>query len=487
MNCVDIAWPMLSGVGLTLGLIHALGWANDRRYSEQLALALICFAITAGTLCEFALLRTTSPERYGSVLRWTQVFVTLICVGIVWFVHVRYRPGRAWLGALVIATRVAGLVPDFLAGANVNFRTITSLDFVSLGASGPLAVPIGEPNPWMALMSVNAVLLVAYLVNAMVVVRRRGEPVTWRHALITCGSLLFFVIAASVWNRAIVSGWLHAPMLIMPAFAGTMLVMTLDVSAAMRERRRAERELALQGEQLTHLSRVAVLSELTGSLSHEISQPLTAILSNAQAALRFLGRSPPNVEEVHESLTQIIENDQRAAEVIRRLRAMLRRERIDRQAIDANDVVLDVVRLARSNLASRNVTLSLDLANDLPRIEADRVQLQQVVLNLVVNALDAAGTTPGTLRIRTARAGETDIDVFVADDGCGIGADDTERIFSPFVTTKPDGLGLGLAVCASIIHSHGGTIRAENNAARGATVTFRLPVAGSATPGRVET
>jgi PAS domain S-box-containing protein len=240
--------------------------------------------------------------------------------------------------------------------------------------------------------------------------------------------------------------------------------------------KRIDRELATQRDELAHLSRVVLLAELSGSLAHELNQPLTAILSNAQAATRFLAHSPPNLDEVRESLIQIVENDKRAGEVIRRLRSMLRKEPADHRRLDMNDVVLDVLRIIRSDLLNRNVEIILDLDPNLPAIEGDSVQLQQVLLNLAMNGTDAmADVVNGRELIVRTRPTETGVDVSVADVGAGISPDDLERIFAPFVTTKTSGMGLGLAVCTSIIQSHHGKIWATNNASRGATVHFALP------------
>ena len=255
-----------------------------------------------------------------------------------------------------------------------------------------------------------------------------------------------------------------------------VLVSITDIT----ERKRADRESALQRDELAHLSRVVLLAELSGSLAHELNQPLTAILSNAQAAVRFLAHSPPNLEEVRESLANIVENDKRAGEVIRRLRAMLRKDRADHRRLDMNDVVLDVLRIIRSDLLNRNVEVVLDLEPTLPPIEGDRVQLQQVLLNLVMNGTDAmADVRAGRqIKLHTHTTDAGGVQVSVTDIGRGIPEEDIERIFSPFVTTKATGIGLGLAVCVSIIHTHRGTIWAANNPARGATVHFRVPALG---------
>ncbi len=256
----------------------------------------------------------------------------------------------------------------------------------------------------------------------------------------------------------------------------SVLVSITDIS----ERKRADRESALRRDELAHLSRVALLAELSGSLAHELNQPLTAILSNAQAAARFLGHSPPNLEEVRDSLANIVENDKRAGEVIRRLRAMLRKDRADHRRLDMNDVVLDVLRIIRSDLLNRNVEVVLDLDPNLPPIEGDRVQLQQVLLNLVMNGTDAmADVSSGReITLTTQTTDDGGVQVSVKDVGRGIPEEDIERIFSPFITTKASGIGLGLAVCVSIIHTHRGTIWAINNGARGATVQFSVPALG---------
>lgn len=258
---------------------------------------------------------------------------------------------------------------------------------------------------------------------------------------------------------------------------GLQVVATItDISV----RKAMERESTVQREELAHLSRVALLSELSGSLAHELSQPLTAILSNAQAAMRFMAHSPPNLEEVRESLANIVESDKRAGEVIRRLRAMLRKDPPEFQLLDVNEVVQDVLRIIRSDLLNRSVETHLELAPDLPLVLGDRVQLQQVILNLIINGSDAmAGMASGrVLTIRSQRLPSRRLKVQVSDIGKGIPESDLERIFSPFVTTKNEGMGLGLAVCTTIVQAHRGRLWATNNAGPGATMHLELPCAG---------
>jgi len=254
---------------------------------------------------------------------------------------------------------------------------------------------------------------------------------------------------------------------------GTAILASInDITA----RRKVEVETAQQRNELTHLSRVAMLGELSGSLAHELNQPLTAILSNAQAALRFLARDPGNIAEIRNILEDIAEDDKRAGEIIRRLRTLLRKGEVRHRPLEVNEVVLDVLRLMRSDRLNRDVAVSSELAVDLPWVEGDRVQLQQVLVNLVMNGCDAMDGASGDRRLtlRTAVAGG-EVEVSVADRGRGIPPGELERVFEPFVSTKEEGLGLGLAVCRSIVAAHHGRLWAANNADRGASFRFTLP------------
>lgn len=257
-----------------------------------------------------------------------------------------------------------------------------------------------------------------------------------------------------------------------------VLLSVADISA----RKLMELENSQQRDELAHLSRVSLLGELSGSLAHELNQPLTAILSNAQAALRFLAHAPPNLAEVQESLAHIVESDKRASEVIRRLRAMLRKEQLDHEALAVNDVIHEVVKLMNSDLLVRKMGVSLDLAAGLPVIVGDRVQLQQVLLNLVINACDAMrdASAERCVRIRSRMVSGPAIEVSISDMGHGIPSDDLERIFSPFVTSKAEGIGLGLAICRTIIDAHRGKLWASNNDGAGATLHFTLPASSQA-------
>lgn len=250
-----------------------------------------------------------------------------------------------------------------------------------------------------------------------------------------------------------------------------------------RRRRRAEREAQRRREELAHMTRVATMGELTASLAHEINQPLAAILANAQAALRLLAAGTGDAQEIREILVDIAADDQRAGEVIRRMRSLLRKGESEPAILDVNDVVIDVVGLVRGEMILQNVALGLDLSAAPRLVHGDKVQLQQVLLNLMMNAMDAMKETTGGNRrvlVRTEARNGRSVRVSVEDCGAGVPADKIDQIFDPFVTTKPHGIGLGLAICRSIIQAHGGTIGTTNNAYRGATFWFTLPAAEAA-------
>ncbi|HMH50023.1 MAG TPA: ATP-binding protein, partial [Candidatus Acidoferrum sp.] len=232
-------------------------------------------------------------------------------------------------------------------------------------------------------------------------------------------------------------------------------------------------------QDLTHIGRVSALGELTASLAHELSQPLTAILYNAQTAERLLTADAVNLDKLREIVTDIIADDKRASDVISRLRTLLKKGDPEFVSLDLNEVVGEVAWLMRSDAMARNLPLSLDLAADLPRVRGDRVQLQQVVLNLVLNGLEAmrephAG--PRSLIVRTTRDGAAAVRVDVQDAGPGIDEKNLDRMFEPLYTTKADGLGMGLAIVRTIVDAHDGGLGAVNNPEGGATVHFTLPV-----------
>jgi signal transduction histidine kinase len=245
---------------------------------------------------------------------------------------------------------------------------------------------------------------------------------------------------------------------------------------------RGEVELQTLRRDLTHVGRVASMGELAASIAHELNQPLTAILSNAQVARQLLDGGAEDVAELREIMADIIADDRRAGEVIRRLRDFVRKDEARRVRLDLNGVVQDVVSLVRNDALVRNVAVMTDLSPETPPVVADRIHLQQVVLNLVLNGLDAMrDAVERDLLVATGVDPSGTPYVAVGDRGGGIPDEDLRHVFEPFFTTKAEGLGMGLAIARSLVESHGGRLVAENNKQGGATFTFTIPAAGAET------
>ena len=254
-----------------------------------------------------------------------------------------------------------------------------------------------------------------------------------------------------------------------------MTGLSLDIT----DRKQAEQEIVHQRIELAHVARVSAMGELAASLAHELNQPLGAILRNAEAAELFLQASPPDLEEVRAILADIRKDDQRAGAVIDRMRSLLKKRKLEHSLLDMNVLADEVIALVRPEADSRNVRLALEPVSSLPPVSGDRVQLQQVLLNLLLNAMDAMDDSASDGRRITVRvqAAGAQVEVAVSDTGHGIPADKLVHVFEPFFSTKPNGLGMGLAISRRIIEAIGGNIRAKNNEAGGATIAFTLPAA----------
>ena len=252
----------------------------------------------------------------------------------------------------------------------------------------------------------------------------------------------------------------------------------ISLSRDITERKRAAETFREMQAELTHANRAAAMGQVTASVAHEVSQPIVAILCNAEAALSWLGSEPPNLAEARRALASVVTDASRAGEVIDWIRALIKKTPARKEIVDVNSAILDVVTMTQSELLRHSVSLQTELTTSLPVIEGYRVQLQQVVLNLILNAVEAMSCLdegPRELRISTTRNASGKILVAVWDNGPGLAPTKLNRLFDPFYTTKPEGIGMGLAICNSIIEAHGGRLWAGANDPRGAVLQFTLP------------
>jgi len=251
--------------------------------------------------------------------------------------------------------------------------------------------------------------------------------------------------------------------------ATTYLALKIEAARAAVQEARA---------QLTHIARVTSLGELTASIAHEVNQPLGAIVTNANACLRWLSGEQPNLDEVKQGIDEIVSDANRASKVIGRIRALTKRAPPRKDWLDINESILEIVSLTRNEIRRNHISLRTELSDGLPHVLGDRIQLQQVILNLIINAIEAVdGVAQGAREVMVSSVKDSANGVIVAvlDSGTGLDPDDFDHLFDAFHTTKPEGLGMGLAISRSIVEDHGGRIWARRNTPRGAVIQFTLP------------
>ena len=306
-------------------------------------------------------------------------------------------------------------------------------------------------------------------------VRAANNDGVWNEA----GASLAFAVRPHYWE----TGWFRlGTMLLLVALGGASVwTWSRHRIAGALERERVAHEMRALREELAHSDRVSGLAQLASGLAHELGQPLGAILRNAEAAELLIEESPPDLAEIRAILTDIRQDDQRAAGVIQRMRTMLKRKSTERAPLSIAELVQEVVALVGHNVVQRGVQLSVEVAPELPAVWGDRVQLQQVLLNLLLNGMEGMSQQPPETRhltIQARRCAGEIVEVSVRDSGPGVPAQNVARVFEPFFSTKAEGLGIGLAVSKSLIEAHQGELWVENRAEGGACFHFTVPVVG---------
>jgi len=258
-----------------------------------------------------------------------------------------------------------------------------------------------------------------------------------------------------------------------------LTVANQELKQQIAERQRAEDALSAARAELAHTTRVTVMGEMVASIAHEVTQPLTGIVTNGNACLNWLRNTTPNVDKAQGAVERIIRDGERANEVIQEIRSLVKKTPAQKTLLDIDDLIRKTIALTAGEIASHQVQLETDLAPDIPEIAGDRVQLQQALLNLIVNAIEAMDSVrerPRRLLIRSERQEEPcGVTVTVQDSGVGLDQHKRNRVFDAFFTTKPQGLGMGLSICRTIVSTHGGRLLARSNADHGATFEFTLP------------
>lgn len=485
MSFVTIIWSMSAAASLMLAVVYLFIWIGQRNQVAYLAFAMIAVGVATFAGCELGMMHASTPAKYAALSRWIHIPTWLMVVSFVWFTRTYLHAGRPWLGWTVIALRTLSLAINFSQPLNINFRQITAIkQMMYLGER--VSVAVGIPNPWMLLAHGSILLLLVFLTDASISVWRRGER---RIALIVGGSMVLFISYSLAQIILVLWGIISAPLRISDAWFIMLMAMAFELSRGILQGARAARqlrqveaqtevEIAQLRESLSRAGRISMMGQLASALAHEINQPLGAILRNAEAAELVLKQDPPDLEELQAIVADIQADDQRAGAVIDRLRGLLKGHEVTRVPLGVTALLNESIALVRPYAGGLKVKLAIEIEPDSLQVMGDRIHLQQVILNLLLNAVQAVREQASDRRIVRVQAGLAEPGVAricVIDRGYGIAPDRLGNIFEPFVTTKEEGMGMGLAISRTIIQAHGGRIWAEHTQDGGATVCFTIP------------
>jgi signal transduction histidine kinase len=483
MMLITFLWSVNAAIALTLAVACALVWFVDRRDTAKLMFCVLALATAGATPFELGMMQSTTPAEMGETLRWYHLPIFFTMVGQLLFVRAYLGTGRLWLLGTIILIRVFVLVANFSVQPNYNFLEISSLQHLSFLGEQVAVIGASTPRSWQWIAVVSVVLLMIFTVDATIQGWRAGGGENRRRARTVGLAIIVPMMGNLVLNQLVASGVLHIPIVATFWFLGTLTVITYEFGRELIRNARARLQLAELRREWAQVERVNSLGHLASALAHELLQPLAAIRANVDAAKLYLQHRELDVDELGSIMDDIGHDNVRAAEIIDRMRTFLKGSAVSRQAIGLQDVVQDVSSLLRHEATSRRVELSYKLPIGLPAACGDRVQISQVILNLLINGIDAVQTLPVDARqvVLEARSDEAEmIEITVRDSGPGIPQGRLEEIFNPFFTTKAAGLGVGLALSRMIVEAHGGRIWAESAQTGGAVFRFTLPQVGEA-------
>lgn len=475
---MTILWSLAAGVAMTLVVVCGAVWLINRRDPASLLLCCQGVAAAIAAYLELRMMQATTTAQYGELLRWYHLPVFLAIISQILFVRYYLGTGRNWLLGTFIAARCVILIVDFTVDPNFNFSSITALHQVPLFGDQVTAIAAAVTRSgWQKFASAAFLLWVAFLTDAAIQRWRMADRESKRKTIAVIAGIAIPMGGTIVYSQLLAFGLLRVPLSNLPWFLGALILMAIELGRDFVVGRRALDQLAELQSQLARTERINTVGQLASAIIHELTQPLSASVLNAETALHFLKRTPPDTEELRAILDDIKHDGQRGTEVISRMRQFAGQHKITMQPLQIDEWAKDVISMVRPKAASDKITLSLLLPPDPPYVMGDRVHLSQVLLNLLMNSMHAVQSCPSNARkiVVEVQPGPEEVQISVRDSGTGISQDIAQKLFTPFVTTKPDGMGMGLTLSRTIVEAHGGKLWAEGmNKQDGAVFCFTL-------------
>jgi signal transduction histidine kinase len=483
MESVIILWSAASAAAMVLAVLCKLMWWMDRRDTASLMLCILGVSTAAAAYIELGLMHSRTTAEFGTWIRWYHLPLFPALIAQVLFVHFYLESSTKWLMWSVILTRAFIFVANFSIEPNYNFVSIESLHFVSLLGAEVTAIEHAVPRRGLQMIAVlSLVLLFAYVMSAAVRCWRKGDAEQRRKALAVGLAEGLPMLLTILYGQLVIFGVIGGPISNIPWFLGALLIMGYVSGRDFVVSRRARLEAAELRSQLAQVERVNLLGRLSSALSHELSQPMSAMSLNLGAARKRLKQAPADIDELAAILHDVDADNDRAIDIIHRVRQLFKQRAIALSPIKVEDAVRNALTLAEPEARAWNVALILRIPAGLPAVSGDSIHLAQVLLNLIMNGIQAVQALPRDARriILEARTDveKGEVEVSVRDSGPGVPGTIAHRIFDPLFTTKPEGMGMGLALSHSIIEAHGGRLWIDNESPQeGAVFRFTLRAA----------
>lgn len=475
MSLVTTLWSMGAAAALTLAILYGLTWLAER---PNLAICVVAVSVAALARTEVGMMHATTVFEYDEWAHWFQVPLYIAVVSQVLFVYYYLGTGRLWLLRTAVSVGLVVLGAALLVSPPFNWHEIATSHHVSfLGEQ--VAIPgAGALQTWHWLAVGTWVAMIAFVVDAAVRQWRQGDREAKHRALVAIGGVGIPLAIAGLLVQLAVMGGARLPLVAAPAFMITIVVMAVDLSRRAFLSRATQQELEQLRSELARVGRVTALGQLASALAHELSQPLGAILRNAEAAELHLNNPILDRDELRAIVIDVRKDARRAGDVIDQMRALIKRRTLEMRPLALHELVQDVFALVHSDAVERHVSLDCAVGPELPLVSGDRVHLSQVLLNLIINSMDALQSSHGDIKrvVIGARRTQGKVEVAVTDSGPGISPDVMAKAFEPFFTTKLGGIGMGLPISRTIVEAHGGRLWAEAGAG-GCGLSFRFTLA----------